>query len=344
MLLWSTWEKKVGLLSGERRNKVKLENIGFYTLEDERAKNASNSSPLWRCELLLTDKCNFRCPYCRGMRSDLKGTITEEWGKFIIDKWAEDNLQNIRFSGGEPTLFKPLLSLVEYAKLNKIKRIAISTNGSADLSYYKELIDAGVNDFSISLDSCCSSFGFTMNGGIPEAWEKTISNIQALSELTYVTVGMVFNELNVDQSLESILFADSLGVSDIRIISSAQFNQALQNLDSIPQEVLDRHPILKYRVNNFRKGRNVRGLKDSDCKKCYLVLDDMAVAKDYHFPCIIYLREMGNPVGNINGNIRQERLNWMLNHNTHKDVICKNNCLDVCIDYNNTVDKYFGGE
>ena len=44
---------------------MKLEEIGFYTLDDERAKHASETSPLWRCELLLTNKCNFHCPYCR---------------------------------------------------------------------------------------------------------------------------------------------------------------------------------------------------------------------------------------------------------------------------------------
>lgn len=55
---------------------MKLEDIGFYTLSDERAKNASESSPLHRCEILITDKCNFKCPYCRGMREDLRGTMS----------------------------------------------------------------------------------------------------------------------------------------------------------------------------------------------------------------------------------------------------------------------------
>jgi len=36
---------------------------------------------------------------------------------------------------------------------------------------------------------------------------------------------------------------------------------------------------------------------------------------------------------------REERLTWFLKHNTKEDIICKNNCLDVCIDYNNKV-KY----
>jgi sulfatase maturation enzyme AslB (radical SAM superfamily) len=53
-------------------NRIALENIGFYTLSDDRCKNASSTSPLMRCELVLTDACNFKCPYCRGQRKELR--------------------------------------------------------------------------------------------------------------------------------------------------------------------------------------------------------------------------------------------------------------------------------
>lgn len=76
---------------------MKLENIGFYTLEDARAKNLSLKSPLWRCELILTDACNFRCPYCRGLEKNIKGKIPLEKAKRIVKLWASDGLQNIRF-------------------------------------------------------------------------------------------------------------------------------------------------------------------------------------------------------------------------------------------------------
>ena len=56
---------------------MKLEEIGFYTLTDERAKQASITSPLWRAELIITDRCNFKCPYCRGLLSEQRGDITE---------------------------------------------------------------------------------------------------------------------------------------------------------------------------------------------------------------------------------------------------------------------------
>ena len=61
----------------------------------------------------------------------------------------------------------------------------------------------------------------------------------------------------------------------------------------------------------------------------------MAVALNYHFPCVIYMREQGNPIGKVSKNMRKERQEWFEKHNTFLDPICKNNCLDVCRDYNN---------
>lgn len=319
---------------------MKLEQIGFYTLSDYRAEHATDKTPLWRCELVLTDKCNFKCPYCRGMRSDISGSMPFDTASQVLNYWIKESLKNVRFSGGEPTLYPKLTELVEIAKKGKVEHIAVSTNGSAPIKLYEKLIASGVNDFSISLDSCCSSEGDKMAGGIYGAWEKVCETIGVLSKKTYTTVGIVINEQNISNCVNTVLFADTLGVKDIRVIPSAQYDEQLSCLSKLPKEVLKKHPILNYRVNNFQSNRHVRGINGSDSNKCWLALDDMAVAGKYHFPCIIYLREQGNPIGEIGVKMRKERKNWVLNHNVKNDPICKKNCLDVCVDYCNKVESY----
>lgn len=317
---------------------MNLEDIGFYTLSNVRAKNVSWVSDLQRCELILTDKCNFKCRYCRGVKDNFKGDLTLEQAKEIVDIWTSGNLHNIRFSGGEPTLWKYLLDLVKYTKLYScINHIALSTNGSASLDYYYKLYEAGVNDFSISLDACCASTANIMSG-VNLQFSHISNVIKELSKITYVTVGIVLDERNNDELDRIIDYATFLNVSDIRIIPSAQSNHILKTNKQT------KYKILNYRFNNINKGRHIRGITEKDCNKCHLVKDDMAVLKGYHFPCIIYMREQGSPIGSVYGKnlkeIRDERQNWFSNTNTYENDICRKNCLDVCIDHNNAVEKY----
>jgi hypothetical protein len=49
------------------------------------------------------------------------------------------------------------------------------------------------------------------------------------------------------------------------------------------------------------------------------------------------MREHGKPIGKVGPNIRKERFDWLKNHNCFEDPICKKNCLDVCVAFNNKV-------
>lgn len=318
---------------------MKLEDIGFYTLSDDRAKYASCSSRLYRAEMLITGNCNFNCGYCR----HIGGPDIQLGNAYsIIDRLANDNLFALRLSGGEPTTHPQLLAMVQFSKNLGIEKIAISTNGSAKTDLYKELIDAGVNDFSLSLDACCGSEASKMSGGV-DVWDLLIHNIEEISKLAYITIGTVITQDNQNDINDIIKFASGLGVSDIRVIPAAQDASYIANIQ-VDEILLSKHPILKYRVHNMINGVPVRGLSESDYHQCPLVLDDVAILGDQHYPCIIYMRENGSPIGDINDNMRNERKLWYEQHNTFTDQICRHQCLDVCKCYNNRFRSIKNGE
>jgi hypothetical protein len=149
-------------------------------------------------------------------------------------------------------------------------------------------------------------------------------------------VGVVLTPDNIAETIKTIELAHNLGVSDIRIISAAQWNERIDEFKKIPQDFLDKHPILKYRMENFCKGKDIRGITEFSSHRCGLVFDDSVIAGDYHFPCVIYMREKGKAIGKVGPNMRDERMEWYRSHDTYEDPICRKNCLDVCVDYNNT--------
>lgn len=311
-----------------------LGSIGFYTLSDARCRRVAmeRTPQLARCELLLGARCNFKCPYCRhagGPDASFTSVCT------IVERWIANGLQAIRFSGGEPTLWPRLPEIVELAA-KSIPHVAISTNGSASWPIYERLLSAGANDFSVSLDACCAADGRAM-AGVDGAWETVVENIRRLSARVYVTIGTVLTKHNEQHAAEIIAFAESLGVADIRPIPAAQHGN---NIVAGELPTSRPFPILRWRWNRLRQGLPVRGIGTCDSRKCSLVLDDMAVMDDKHYPCIIYLREGGAPIGTVGSSMREDRRAWFECHDSLADPICSKNCLDFCVQHNNRVEEF----
>jgi len=309
---------------------IRLEEIGFYTLSSDRAAHAAVDSQLMRAELLLSSRCNFHCPYCRGVGGP---DIDLDRALALIGYWSAQHLYALRLSGGEPLMYRELPTLVRAAKEGGIEHIAISSNGSFPLRAYLTLLEAGVNDLSISLDACCAADGEAMAGGVRGAWARVVANIRALSARTYLTVGVVLTDDNAAKINDIVAFAADLGVADVRIIPAAQSGNRLSGVVVDPA-IVARLPILRYRLANLCAGRPVRGLSETDANRCGLVLDDMAVCGTLHYPCIIYLREGGAPIGEVGPDMRGARARWADAHDTYADPICARNCLDVCVAYN----------
>jgi len=125
----------------------------------------------------ITDRCNFRCPYC--MPSEVFGRDYQFLPRDEILRYEEIHrlatvfvglgVRKLRITGGEPTVRRGLPELV--AMLAELRTddgepvdLALTTNGSALRALARPLADAGLRRITVSLDSLDDEVFRRMNG------------------------------------------------------------------------------------------------------------------------------------------------------------------------------------
>lgn len=107
-----------------------------------------------KLDLMLGYECNLNCIFCYAAekRGKIKPLKTEE-AKARMHEAIERGATIIDFNGGEPTIRKDIIELVEYAKELGFKQIAITTNGQMFRypEFTKRIIEAGLNHVVVSI-------------------------------------------------------------------------------------------------------------------------------------------------------------------------------------------------
>lgn len=138
-----------------------------------------------------TDSCNAACPQC-GMRkteSYRRSRLEEEEIRRIIDAAADQNIQALSFTGGEPFIYEAeLIGLIQYASERGIPLIRTGTNGymftdweSPHFEYKihrfaEKLSGTKLRNFWISIDSADARTHEQMRGlnGVIKGIEKAL--------------------------------------------------------------------------------------------------------------------------------------------------------------------------
>ena len=108
--------------------------------------------------LSITDVCNFRCTYClpNGYQPDPERDkfLTLDEIRRLGTAFAAMGTEKIRITGGEPTLRKDFLPIVEtVSQLDGIKNVALTTNGYRMAKDVAEWKKAGITSINVSVDS-----------------------------------------------------------------------------------------------------------------------------------------------------------------------------------------------
>ena len=173
------------------------------------------SRPLKDLRISVTDRCNFRCPYC--MPAEIFGEryqflprnelLSFEEIRRLAHIFAKLGVTKIRLTGGEPLLRTGLPSLVKMlSSIPGIEDLALTTNGFLLDKYAQELKESGLNRITVSMDSLDDAVFQEMNGrGF--GTKKVLSGIEAAERagLNPIKINAVVQKSVNDQSIVDLV-------------------------------------------------------------------------------------------------------------------------------------------
>ncbi len=235
----------------------------------------------------LTDRCNLRCEYCMPEKGVDKlkheDILSLEDIYEVIKVFVDLGINKIRFTGGEPLVRLGVVDLIsKVSKLDGVKEIAMTTNGTLLEKYAKELKEAGLSRVNISLDTLDREKykEITRGGDI----NKVLNGINAAKEvgLTPIKINTVliggFNEdeisdfvdLTMDKDIdirfiELMPIGQAAGFAKEKFIPNTRILEAID--DFIPVEAKDKSSPAAYYRRPKAKGR-VGIINPISCKFC----------------------------------------------------------------------------
>lgn len=129
--------------------------------------------PLRDLRISVTDRCNFRCPYCMpkevfgATHAFLKDPQLMTLGELtqIVRAFQTLGVEKVRLTGGEPLLRADVPDLVRSLKQDlRVPDVALTTNGWLLEKTAAALHAAGLNRLNVSVDSLDETIAGRMNG------------------------------------------------------------------------------------------------------------------------------------------------------------------------------------
>jgi len=129
--------------------------------------------PLRDLRISVTDRCNFRCPYCMPKEvfgadyAFMKASQLMSLDELvrIVRGFTALGVEKIRLTGGEPLLRADVPELVRALKHDlRVPDVALTTNGWLLEKYAEVLREAGLDRVNVSVDSINDETAGRMNG------------------------------------------------------------------------------------------------------------------------------------------------------------------------------------
>lgn len=206
-------------------------------------------------ELYPTFACQMKCTMCSVDRykkghSSGRSLSLKDYSKLASDG-AKLGATTIIILGGEPTLFKDILPLIDVFRQHKYYVHMVSNGMGLDRAYIKQLKENGLNSLFLSLESVSEKTNDRIRGA--GHFQQAMRNINwCRDERLKVGLAPVFFPGHIDQALEVIEFCHKEGLSasggqiapigkgvNIPLLSAEEINLVRKAVDKYPNFVFD---------------------------------------------------------------------------------------------------------
>lgn len=165
--------------------------------------------------LILTERCNLKCQGCSYWRSGTLDMSLEMGKRCITDLKAANQLANVSFTGGEPTLSTSLEPLAELAKENgcSTRLITSGVMGRKKLSSLIPLIDLWV----VSVDAVSPETYRNVRG--VDAYSAVIATLSSLITRSLdVRASFLMTNQNYTELPRFLSYCKEIGVTSARVL------------------------------------------------------------------------------------------------------------------------------
>ena len=159
-----------------------------------RSSNAGNAAMQAPAKLFLPSdyvevtvhfKCNLHCTHCmiEGTMDWLRPELNDQLARILADNARRRQWKGLTLTGAEVTLRRDLPDLARAARKAGFRHVRIQTHGMrlADPEYCRELVDAGIDEYFISVTAADAATHDAITG-VAGSFERTLQGLANLDK------------------------------------------------------------------------------------------------------------------------------------------------------------------
>ncbi len=318
-----------------------------------------------RVTLFATFRCNLSCPYCHTIHNRPRRRSPDDPVEYtlplfrrVVDRMDVGAIDHVHFTGGEATLVKDLPDMVADAAERGIVT-SLTTNGTASPRFYRELVERGLREVRISCDTHAPE-RFDACVGRRGAYERVRASIRELTRLrdeegspVHIIINMCVSRDNREELVDLVKASAALNPDDVKLIPLSQeskglgdFGERRRVVEALEAFLADmpenRFPLLRRKLNTVF-ARHTWGFDDLASERlmahCFVPLSERTVDATSYYPCPVYVREGGEPLGRLTERFSEQQektLAFVRGESCREDPICRTNCINCLKVFNLT--------